>query len=748
MTNINRNDQLSASISNINANQFSCLDLLSSRTLPEKMIELALLGVPSGPSAATAFLKNVATDLSEIDCNDLNVVVFGGGTGLSTIIGGDSRNQNWIESPFGGLKELFPRTSAIVCATDDGGSTGELLKDLPLIGLGDIRHVMLSSVQRQKLQDRYGLSVEDAHKTAKNLSVLFNHRFKNKPESVSDLFEQGVVDVSHLPKQMGDALLALLERLFSDVRLRQILNRPHCLGNLIICSAIYSHYLQEDLLASSKAIYKGLGMVADLIGVDHDAVLPCTTTPSTLKITYANGISVTGESKSGSAKRGYPVDQVTVEFSESIPHVLPEVIEKIKNADVIIYAPGSLYTSIVPILQVPGLCEAIRGNQQAVKMLVANLWVQRGETDLTMDNPERRFYVSDLIKAYHRNIPGGVKDLFAQVLLLGMQDIPGSILQSYAVEGKYPIFLDRGEVWKMGFAPIEANIFLEEALQNRIVRHDPTSFAKAVKVLWAMRNHLEDDMVEESRLPISTNFHGAGKLAGIPCKRYGQMLAFLEKRNIDHLDRVADILWRHWDIPIAHLEYIKGITLIAQKDWARCQEWDNVYSFYDPNDGLIKIREDIIRNDLRFEVAFLVALGQSLLGDYALHKEMVPFELEGEQLGKVFYLTLRPEKERDCFFTEHQIEQYLTLSRMRHSSTRSGHYTRILNATEGFTPPGLLFGLTYAWYLDNRFASHIEYKMAIARTEVSDLVPEQVKIKGRRQDIIDFFRTTVFQQDM
>ncbi|NIR94851.1 MAG: YvcK family protein, partial [Gammaproteobacteria bacterium] len=69
--------------------------------------------------------------LSQFDVQNTRVVVLGGGTGLSNIIGGDSRKETWPEEPFNGLKEIFPHTKAIVCVTDDGGSTGELLKDLP-----------------------------------------------------------------------------------------------------------------------------------------------------------------------------------------------------------------------------------------------------------------------------------------------------------------------------------------------------------------------------------------------------------------------------------------------------------------------------------------------------------------------------------------------------------------------------------------------------------------------------------------
>jgi len=148
----------------------------------------------------------------------------------------------------------------------------------------------------------------------------------------------------------------------------------------------------------------------------------------------------------------------------------------------------------------------------------------------------------------------------------------------------------------------------------------------------------------------------------------------------------------------------------------------------------------------RFEVAFLVALGQSLLGNYALAKEVVPLVQEGDPLGKVYHLTLRPVAERQCYFTDPELALYLDFARMRQSPRDPAHFTRVLNAEEGFTPPGLLFGLSYAWYLDNRFASHIEYKMAITRAEVSDLVPAQVKSQARRLEMIDFFRTVVFRQ--
>jgi hypothetical protein len=194
-----------------------------------------------------------------------------------------------------------------------------------------------------------------------------------------------------------------------------------------------------------------------------------------------------------------------------------------------------------------------------------------------------------------------------------------------------------------------------------------------------------------------------------------------------------------------HLMNLQGIMLIAPNKWRRSQKWDNVFSFYDVKDNTIKIRRDMLEDPDRFACAFLIALGQSLLGDYVATKEMVPVTHEDDALGKAYRLTLKPAAERNCYFSDGELDTYLRLVRMTPVQGKAHVYTRLINGTEGFTPPGLLFGLIYVWYLNNTFSSHIEYKMAIMRNEVTNLIPEQVKIHNRRQALIDFFRVTVFR---
>lgn len=726
---------------------FSPFELLSSRGLGEKLLELVLQGEPEGPPWLVAGFKNLTATLKQYDTTQARVVIFGGGTGLSTIVGGDSRSLNWVEHPFHGLKEIFPQTQAIVCTTDDGGSTGELLRDFPLIGLGDIRHVLLSSVQKARLINDYGVSENEASQIGVALFSLFNYRFTKTPSSLDDLLSRGGLNLHGLPPSLAAGIMGLLQSLFSDKRLSKALLRPHCLGNLLIVSSIYAQVEGEPLEITPQAIRDGLRDISALIGVPADAVLPCACTPSVLKIRYANGVVVTGEDKAATAHRGVPVDQVMIDFSSPDPQVLPEVMSAIREADIILFAPGSLYTSIVPVMQTPGLAQAVRDNDRAMKLLVANLWVQAGETDLATDDSGRRYYVSDLISAYHHNIPGGVQGLFGKILLLAMHEIPGNIIQSYAVEGKTPIYLDRVKVWNMGFSPIEASIFSREGLLDRKVRHDPLAFATAIKVLWAVNGYLDKNEAHgELTLPLAEAVSEVRFSADVPCQRYSRIINTFRLLGVEDFEGIGNIIWRHPDIPVSHLGYLRGITIVEQDQWKREQEWDNLYSFYNPFDSTIQIRKDLLGGK-KFEVALLVALGQSLLGNYALSKEVAPLLHGGEILGKVYHLTLRPQAERRCYFSDQELVHYLLLARMRQSADDPCHFTRVVNGDEGFTPPGLLLGLTYAWYLDNRFSSYVDYKMGIARAEFSDHVFEHTKHQTRRRVLVDFVRKVVFRQD-
>ncbi len=774
----NTNSTLRQLLEGVTKKEFAPLDFMGKGSLTERIIAL-LLGEkpPSGVPGRVQDWQRLTDSLRDVDVDNVRVVVLGGGTGLSNIIGGDSRRPEWKDSPFSGLKEIFSKLHSIVCVTDDGGSTGEMIKDIPLIGLGDLRHVLLSSIRKTNLKNQYQLDDTEAVEVAAALHSLFNHRFSTPPDSVQQLWATSGVSPDLFPAPLADYLVDLVQRLFADERMEPALRRPQCLGNLLLAAAVYgklpAFFRTAELIANQKrtqtATMEGISSLAQALGAGDKAVLPCTSTPSQLQLLYANGVLVTGEHKAETAGRGYPVERAMVRFSDE--PLLPEITsELIADADIIIMAPGSLYSSIIPILQVPGIADLIRRNSKALKLLVANIWVQKGETDATRQAPEKRFHVSDLIRAYGHNISGGIQGLFSHVLTLDLADIPGSVLQNYAIEEKEPIYIDSGSVRELGFEPVQASIFSRELLQrDDIVQHDPTSLSLVVRGMWGLRlnNFLaapEDGKVEPPGLAFPVKI-SPDKM--IPCIRYERICRRVESLTFRYIGlgsalprtmasaarrnmvaSVVEILWRHPDIHPDHLHYLQGICLVETNSWKRCQQWDNVFSFYDPEDGCLKIRQDQTDSRNRLETALLIALGQSLLGNYYQEKRMEDVLFQEQRVGRIYCLTVRRKQDLSCFLSAEKLDTYLRISRMYPTSHQERLYTRIVSGEEGFTPPGLLFGLFFAWYFDNRLASNIEYKMSIMKNAPSDLIPEQIKIIRRRKKLIRFFRENIFRDQL
>ncbi len=84
----------------------------------------------------------------------LNIVAVGGGTGLSTLLRGLKRYVG-VEGPW-----TINRLGAIVTVTDEGGSSGELRRELGMLPPGDVRNCIVALAEEEKL-----------------LSQLFAYRF-------------------------------------------------------------------------------------------------------------------------------------------------------------------------------------------------------------------------------------------------------------------------------------------------------------------------------------------------------------------------------------------------------------------------------------------------------------------------------------------------------------------------------------------------------------------------------------------
>ncbi len=186
-------------------------------------------------------------------------------------------------------------------------------------------------------------------------------------------------------------------------------------------------------------------------------VLPVSLDNIQLRAKLKDGREIHGESNI--PQSGGVIEKVFIEPADCKPYV--HAVEAIKKADVVVIGPGSLYTSIMPNLLVPGIREALEGSKQ-LRIYICNIMTQPGETD--------GFTVSDHVKAIIDHAGGRVIDyVVANNVLPGEQ-----LLTRYAGEGAYPVRVDRDRLHLLGVKLIEGQLFDE----GEFIRHSPQRLAR------------------------------------------------------------------------------------------------------------------------------------------------------------------------------------------------------------------------------------------------------------------------------
>ncbi len=105
---------------------------------------------------------------------------------------------------------------------------------------------------------------------------------------------------------------------------------------------------------------------------------------------------------------------------------LPEVLDAIHAADLILVGPGSLYTSIIPNLLIERVVQAIK-RSPATCVYIANLMTQPGET--------QHYSVADHIRAIYHHTG---KDLF-DFVVINRSRVPSSLLRRYRAQNAEPV---------------------------------------------------------------------------------------------------------------------------------------------------------------------------------------------------------------------------------------------------------------------------------------------------------------------
>lgn len=296
-----------------------------------------------------------------------NVVVFGGGTGLSHLLSG--------------LK-LFPlNVTAIISVADNGSSTGVLKREMSIPAVGDIGKVMLTMSNANK-------DLVDLLSYRFDTPTLYNHPIRNL------------------------LLAALIEQK----------------GNLT----------------------DSIDFMCKLLKI-NGRILPITEEKVELVGIMEDDTKVIGEENITKYNKKIKELKYDKEFS-----VNKEVIKSIKNADLIIISPGSLYTSIMPHLIIEEIKNTIN-ESKAKKVYICNLFTQPGETD--------SFKVSDHIKVLNKYIK-------LDSVIANDKRIPNQTAKKYEnEEQKDQVKIDKKEIEKLECKLISDKLYTFSKVDGTI-KHD------------------------------------------------------------------------------------------------------------------------------------------------------------------------------------------------------------------------------------------------------------------------------------
>jgi len=223
----------------------------------------------------------------------------------------------------------------------------------------------------------------------------------------------------------------------------------HALGNLIIAALAsitgdFVHAIQE------------MSRVLNVKG----KVLPSANQSVILKAEMEDGTIVTGESTI--PKAGKKIKRVFLEPDSIKP--LGETLRAIKEADLIVMGPGSLYTSILPNLLVPGIGDAVC-RAKAKKMYICNIMTQAGET---LD-----YSASDHVKALYDHLETPSIDY----ILVNKKQVPDEVQVRYNEEQASPVHFDVDKLKAMGLEVIAEEIL---SYDNHLVRHNTEKVADII----------------------------------------------------------------------------------------------------------------------------------------------------------------------------------------------------------------------------------------------------------------------------
>ncbi|MGB6544410.1 MAG: gluconeogenesis factor YvcK family protein [Candidatus Acidiferrales bacterium] len=186
-------------------------------------------------------------------------------------------------------------------------------------------------------------------------------------------------------------------------------------------------------------------------------IFPATIENVSLRAVMQDGSIVSGETRIVRSRKKIR----RIELSPRRVRPLPEVLEAIEQADLILFGPGSLYSSVLPNLLVEGVAELIE-KSAATRVYIANLMTQPGETP--------NFSLADHLRILQRQTRRKLIDW----VVANDTPISPAVARRYRSSNAEPVRVDLAQLRRLGVRCVLAGLLEEDG----VVRHSSERLAR------------------------------------------------------------------------------------------------------------------------------------------------------------------------------------------------------------------------------------------------------------------------------
>ncbi|MFD2922631.1 gluconeogenesis factor YvcK family protein [Halobacillus naozhouensis] len=220
----------------------------------------------------------------------------------------------------------------------------------------------------------------------------------------------------------------------------------HSMGNLLLAA----------MTSMTGDFYHGIKEISRVLNVKGN-IYPIANHSMNLHAEMEDGTLVTGESNIPKANK-----RIKRVYVSPLPiQPLPEAMNAIRDADLVVIAPGSLYTSILPNIIIPEIGQALRETKAKVTY-VCNVMTQEGETS--------GYTAADHVQAIYDHVGEGC----IHSVVVHNKPIGPNIRKVYAEENAEPVHYDMDRIKALGLNIIEEDIIDKS---KAAIRHDTKKLA-------------------------------------------------------------------------------------------------------------------------------------------------------------------------------------------------------------------------------------------------------------------------------